>query len=120
VTQVFVPEDLMFMDTTADALRQANPHLVPMIAHDRASFGGMLIATGVAVLLTSLWGLRQGQSWQWWMLLLAGSIAYLATIIVHLVVGYDHLGHLLPAYGGFGLLIVGLVLLYPYLCADYK
>jgi hypothetical protein len=31
-------------------------------------------------------------------------------------VGYDHLGHLLPAYGGLAVLVVALVLLYPYLC----
>jgi dihydroorotate dehydrogenase len=40
-TQVFVHEDLDFMHTTAEALQTANPRLLPLVAHDRASFGGM-------------------------------------------------------------------------------
>jgi dihydroorotate dehydrogenase len=116
VTSVFVPEDLAFMQTTAAALERANPHLIPLVAHDRASFGGMLIATGVAVLLTSLWGFRQGQRWLWWTLLLAGTTAYLATIWVHLAVGYTDLGHLLPAYGGLAVLVLASALSYAYLC----
>lgn len=114
-TVVFVPEDLEFMGLCASDLATANPRLIPLIAHDRASFGGMLIATGILVLLTALWGFREGARWQWWMLLLAGIPAYGAAIIVHLVVGYTSLWHLAPAYGGLGLLFAGLSLLYPYL-----
>ena len=47
VTRVFVPEDLAFMQTTADALRSANPRLVPLVAHDRATFGGHLGERGL-------------------------------------------------------------------------
>jgi hypothetical protein len=62
-TSVFVPEDLEFLGTTAEALGSANPRLVPLIAHDRATFGGMLIAGGLVVLLTALWGFRPGDRW---------------------------------------------------------
>src|SRR5262249_48977942 len=55
VTNVFVPEDLAFMQTTAEALRSANPNLVPLVAHDRATFGGMLVSSGLVFLLTALW-----------------------------------------------------------------
>ncbi len=113
-TTVFVPEDLEFMDVCPSDLSLANPRLIPLIAHDRASFGGMLITTGVAVLLTSLWGLRQGASWQWWMLLLAGFPAYGLAIGVHLAVGYTSGWHLVPAYGGLALLMLGLALLWPH------
>ncbi|MEI8382101.1 MAG: hypothetical protein WCJ09_18365 [Planctomycetota bacterium] len=114
-TVVFVPEDLEFMSICASDLSKANPRLIPLIAHDRASFGGTLIATGIAVLLTALWGFREGARWQWWMLLLSGIPAYGAAIVVHLAVGYTSLWHLAPAYGGLGLLFAGLSLLYPYL-----
>ena len=116
ITQVFVHEDLEFMQTTADELAKASPRLLPMIAHDRATFGGMLIATGITVLLSALWGFRQGDSWLWWGLLLGGGSAYTAAISVHVVVGYTNLWHLLPALGGALLLAVGLTLSYPYLC----
>ena len=113
-TTVFVQEDLEFMDVCPSDLSLANPRLIPLIAHDRASFGGMLISTGVAVLLTSLWGLRQGTRWLWWTLLLAGVPAYGLAIGVHLAVGYTSGWHLVPAYGGMSLLVLGLALLWPH------
>src|SRR5262245_48452865 len=65
-TSVFVHEDLEFMGTTAAVLRAANPRLVPLVAHDRASFGGMLVASGLVVLLSAWWGWRRGERWLWW------------------------------------------------------
>ena len=115
VTQVFVHEDLMFMETTAATLAAANPRLVPLVAHDRATLGGMLLASGWLFLLPALWGYRRGSSWLWWTLLIAGSIAYAAGIGVHYAVGYLNFKHLLPAFGGYGLLVVGLLLSYPFL-----
>lgn len=116
-TTVFVPEDLEFMHTTAETLATANPRLIPLIAHDRATFGGMLVASGVTVLLTGLWGFRRSQSWLWWTLLCAGVPAYAAAIGVHLVVGYTDPMHLAPAFSGAALFGLGLALSYPHLCA---
>lgn len=116
VTQVFVHEDLMFMETTASALAAANPRLVPLVAHDRATLGGMLLAGGWVFLLPALWGYRRASSWLWWALLVAGSVAYTAGIVVHYAVGYLSFKHLLPAFGGYGLLLLGLMLSYPFLC----
>jgi hypothetical protein len=117
-TQVFVPEDLEFMSTTAEALRTANPRLVPLVAHDRATFGGMLLASGVLLLLSSLWGFRQGARWLWWAFLTSSLPAYGAALGVHLAVGYTNAKHLAPAFAGLALLSVALALSYPYLCAD--
>ena len=117
MTSVFVPEDLEFMDTTAEHLFSAHPTLVPLLAHDRATFGGMLLACGFATLLPGLWGFRRGQAWLWWALMVAGSIAYVATIAVHWTVGYHALTHLLPAYGGLALLWAGGLASYGFLVA---
>lgn len=116
ITQVFVHEDLEFLGTTAAALSSANARLVPLVAHDRATLGGMLLAGGWVFLLPALWGYRRGSSWLWWTLLIAGSIAYTAAIAVHYAVGYLNFNHFLPAFGGFGLLLLGLSLSYPFLC----
>jgi hypothetical protein len=107
ITTVFVPEDLEFMHTSAASLTAVHPRLVPLVAHDRATFGGMLIACGVCVFLSSLWGFRRGQVWLWWALMTAGGVAYGATILVHWHVGYTSLKHLLPAFGGLSLLLTG-------------
>ena len=117
MTTVFVPEDLEFMHTTAEDLFGAHPSLVPLIAHDRATFGGMLIACGTATFLPALWGFRRGQSWLWYALMIAGSVAYVSTILVHWIVGYHSLKHLLPAYGGFMGLWVGGLASYRHLVA---
>jgi len=117
-TQVFVHEDLEFMRTTVEALVSANPRLVPLIAHDRATFGGMLLASGWVFLLPTLWGFRRGSAWLWWTFLIAGLAAYAAAIGVHFSVGYMSLMHLLPAFGGLGLFLLGLILSYPFLCRE--
>jgi hypothetical protein len=115
-TNVFVKEDLMFMNTTAEALTAANPRLVPLVAHDRASFGGMLMVSGLVVLLSALWGFRRGERWLWWMYLLGLGPGYACAIGVHFAVGYIHVGHLFPAFAGAAALVAGLMLTRPYLC----
>ncbi len=107
MTSVFVPEDLEFLQCSQRVLLEANPMLVPLVAHDRATFGGMLIASGLVTLLTGLWSYRHGQAWLWWAVMIAGNLAYVATIAIHWWVGYNSLWHLVPAYGGFALLWLG-------------
>jgi hypothetical protein len=116
MTSVFVSEDLGFLGNTAATLRIANPHLVPLIAHDRAGMGGALVSAGLAVLLAALWGFQRGNRWLWWMLLFTGTPATLATLAVHLVVGYTNLFHLAPVLALLVLFPVALALCYPYLC----
>lgn len=116
VTVVFVHEDLEFMQTTAEQLRAANPRLVPLVAHDRATFGGMLVSTGTVLLLTALWGYRAGSGWLWWTLLPAGILGYAPAIAVHFAVGYTDGMHLLPAFVGLGVFLLGLALSRSYLC----
>ena len=115
-TSVFVTEDLEFMGTTAAALSEANPRIIPLIAHDRASFGGMLLSCGLATLLPVLWGFERGRPWLWNMLGGAGVAGYLCAISVHFAVGYVSAWHLAPAFGGALVLAVGLGLSRPYLC----
>jgi hypothetical protein len=117
VTQVFVMEDLAFMATSAEALAAANPRLVPLVAHDRATFGGMLLAAGWVFLLPALWGFRKGAAWLWWSMLGAGLAAYAAALGVHFAVGYTDLMHLLPAFAGLGSFLVGMGLAHGFLCA---
>ena len=95
-TRVFVFSDLQFLQTTATAIGSANAHLLPLIAHDRAGFGGALASDGVGLLLLSLWGFRRGERWVWWTLLSAGTIGLAGGVFAHLVVGYLEFGHLLP------------------------
>jgi hypothetical protein len=116
ITQVFVREDLAFMHTAAHVLQAANPHLVPLIAHDRATLGGMLLASGWVFLLPALWGFRNGSAWLWWTMLVAGVSAYAGALGIHYTVGYTSWMHLLPAFGGLLIFLLGLGLSASYLC----
>ncbi|HLN61306.1 MAG TPA: hypothetical protein VK464_07090, partial [Symbiobacteriaceae bacterium] len=114
VTRVFVPEDLAFMGTSAEALR-AVERLVPLIAHDRVGFGNALVCNGLTVLLMALWGFRRGARWLWWAFALAGVPSYLGAFGTHIAVGYTDLWHLTPPLVGLLVLIAALVCSYPYL-----
>lgn len=116
ITVVFVPEDLAFMETTAEFLKAKNDKLLPLIAHDRATFGGQLVSVGLALLLPALWGFRPASAWLWWTMLLAVVPGYAAAILVHHVVGYEDMWHLTPAYSGLTLFLLAMALSRPFLC----
>jgi hypothetical protein len=108
MTSVFVPQDLAFMGLRAADLHAINPRLVPLIAHDRAGFGGAIASCGILVLFC-VWCGRPSRS-LWQVLCLAGVIGFAAAIGVHPAVGYTDLVHLAPAIMGAFIFLVGLIL----------
>jgi hypothetical protein len=118
VTHVLVHEDLEFLQTSLENVRQAHPRLLPLIAHDRSTLGGMLIANGLVFLLAGLWGFRRGEAWLWWVMAVAGASGYVAAIGVHFAVGYLDVVHLLPAFLGLSCLALGLGLSRRYLMSS--
>jgi hypothetical protein len=117
LTTVFVPSDLSYMSTTAQALASANHRLLSFIAHDRAGFGGALISAGVAVLLVSAWGWARGQAWVWWTLAGGAIAGFGAALAVHFGVGYVDFWHVAPIYAGIVVTTIGLGLSWQFLVA---
>jgi hypothetical protein len=115
VTIVFVPEDLHFIETTRAALDAIHANIVPLVAHDRATLGTMLISNGIVFTVCALSGVRAGERWLWWTFLLIGIFGYTPTLFIHASVGYTELLHLVPAFAGAVLLALGLVLTRDYL-----
>lgn len=113
---VFVPEDLMYFSLTPEQIAAFNEKLIPLIAHDRAGFGGALISEGFLLLTIALWGYKEGAKWIWWTLAIGGLPGFLTGVGTHFMIGYDNHFHLSPAYLLFLFYIVGLVYSYPYLC----
>ncbi|MBO9608068.1 MAG: hypothetical protein J7639_19060 [Paenibacillaceae bacterium] len=120
ITRVFVPTDLTFLCASAEALAELNDRLLPLIAHDRAGFGGALFSDAVAILAAALWGIQRGERWLWLTLLAAGLPGFAAGISVHLTIGYTDFIHLLPAYAAIALFVAGMALLYPYMMKPGK
>lgn len=112
MTHVFVPQDLDYMGLTVAQLDAINPRLVPLIAHDRAGFGGGLCSGGIAVMACLFYGARPTGRAAWVALLLSGLIGFSAAIGIHFIVGYTDFFHLLPAYVGALTFLVGITLLY--------
>jgi dihydroorotate dehydrogenase len=117
---VFVPEDLMFFSLTPEQITSFNEKLIPLIAHDRAGFGGALISEGFLLLTIALWGYKEGAKWIWWTLAIGGLPGFLTGIGTHFMIGYDNHFHLSPAYLLFVFYLVGLIYSYPYLCGIKK
>ncbi len=115
ITNVFVQTDLVYLDTSHTQINDANTKLIPLIAHDRAGFGGALLCDALAILIIALWGIQQGARWLWWTLLLGGIPGFYAGLSVHLSIGYIDFWHLSPAFFALLLYVLGLLFLYPYL-----
>jgi hypothetical protein len=111
MTRVFVPQDLEFMGLQPAELRAISDRLVPLIAHDRAGFGGAICTTGIIVFFC-VWCARPSRS-LWEVLCFSGLVGFAAAIGVHPVVGYTNLFHLAPAILGAMIFVAGLVLCYP-------
>lgn len=111
MTFVFVPEDLAYLRVNRMDLDILNPRLVPLIAHDRAGFGGAVCCCGV-VLAGIAWKavLDRAASQA---LAIAGMFGFGSAILVHPAIGYDDWWHLSPAVGGALLFAFGVWLTRP-------
>ena len=109
-TVVFVPQDIVYLGYTRVQLEALNPHLVPLIAHDRAGFGGGLASCGLAVLLI-VWKAQPGRA-LWQALLVGGLTGFGCAIGIHYPMDYLSVSHLAPAWVGAVVYLVGIVLLW--------
>ncbi|HEX3598986.1 MAG TPA: hypothetical protein VHU84_02515, partial [Lacipirellulaceae bacterium] len=64
MTRVFVPQDLEFMRICAEDVQAVNAHLMPLIAHDRAGFGGGVCCCGLTMFFCIYCGLPSRGLWQ--------------------------------------------------------
>lgn len=110
MTRVFVPQDLAYMGLTVDDLRAINPRLVPLIAHDRAGFGGGVCTCGFVMFFCVWCGSPSRSLWQ--ALASSGAVGFATAIGIHPVIGYTDLVHLAPAIMGAVVFSVGSVLTY--------
>lgn len=115
MTQVFVSEDLAFLCMDAAGVQAMGERVVSVVAHDRATLGGMLWASGVGMLLPVLWCHQRGATWLWWAVAGLGAPAYAATLGMHAWVGYTDWRHIVPALAGLALWAGGLALTRGYL-----
>ena len=110
ITRVFVPQDHGFIGLDHAGFAAINPQLVPLIAHDRAGYGGAIATTGFLVICCAWFAAPSRSLWQ--ALALAGTVGFATAIGVHPAVGYTDPVHLAPAVAGALLFAAGLILAY--------
>jgi hypothetical protein len=110
MTTIFVPQDLAYMDITICGVEKINANLKPLIAHDRAAFGGGLATIGLLYFFI----IRRAEATinLWQIIALSMTVGFSTAIGVHFLIGYISFTHLLPAYFGAFTSIVGLSLTY--------
>lgn len=108
MTRVFVPQDLAFMGLSREALAAISPRLIPLIAHDRAGFGGGLLASGLLVAQTAWYAPPSRAFWQ--ATTAAGVAGFGCAIGVHYIEGYTDFFHLAPAIAGGVMFLVSAML----------
>jgi len=106
MTSVFVPQDLRYIGLTASDLYSINPRLVPLIAHDRAGFGGGLLSCGLMIAMIVWKEPIKPALWQ--ALLISGTTGFACAIGIHVLIGYTDVSHLGPAVAGTLLFITGI------------
>jgi hypothetical protein len=109
MTRVFVPQDLQFLGLKPADLYAVNARLVPLIAHDRAGFGGGVCSCGIMVAFLAWCGRPCRSLWQ--VLLIAGGIGFGTALGIHPIIGYVDSTHLAPAVLGLLLFVIGMGLL---------
>src|SRR6185436_13863609 len=102
----FLPQDVAFLGMSAEELcSMQGCRILHFMVHDRVSFGGVMIATGILYLWLSEFPLRSGESWAWWALLVSGASGFLS-FLAYLGYGYLDTWHgaatlaLLPLFIG--------------------
>jgi heme A synthase len=98
------------MDTTAAQLDALNARLIPLIAHDRAGFGGGVLNVGLLIVACTACATPSRHLWH--ALAAAGTVGFVAAIGVHPLVGYNNPVHLAPACMGAIAYFVALALTY--------
>lgn len=107
MTTVFVETDLAYMEIDRSELNRINPRLIPLIAHDRAGFGGAVFTAGILTLMCIWFGTPSVALWQ--VLLIGGLAGWSTAVFVHPVIGYTDTMHLAPAVLGAVAFFSGLI-----------
>jgi hypothetical protein len=111
ITNVFVPEDLVYIGLQRNSIAEISDRLIPLIAHDRAGFGGGLASCGLLIFMVVLNSPLSRDLWQ--ALFFSGSVGFGCALIVHFCVGYTIPTHLAPAVAGTVFFIAGIWLVRP-------
>ena len=77
-----------------DQIQQFSPSLYHYVSHLQIAVSGFIAATGLAVLLLAVYGVRSGQAWAWGAAVAAPVLGLAVALPAHYPWHLDTLGHL--------------------------
>jgi hypothetical protein len=98
------------VDVGRDQIQQFSPSLYHYISHLHLAVSGFLAATGLAVLLLAVYGVRAGQAWAWVAAVAAPVLGLAVALPAHYPWNLDTLGHLGLPYLATLLFVAGALL----------
>ncbi len=102
------------LGVTAEQIQAFSPWLHNYISHVQIALGGFIASTGLAVAFLSWYGVRRGEVWAWWGVVLT-TVAWAAIATpFHYVYGFASLAHLGPTYLALALVAIGAYLASPW------
>jgi hypothetical protein len=93
-----------------DQIQQFSPSLYHYISHLHLAVSGFLAATGLAVLLLTVYGVRAGHVWAWVAAVAAPVLGIAVGLPAHYPWNFDTLGHLGLIYLAILVFVVGAAL----------
>jgi hypothetical protein len=98
------------VDVGKDQIQQFSPGLYHYISHLHLAVAGFIAATGLAVLLLALYGVRAGQAWAWVAAVAAPVLGLAVALPAHYPWNLDTIGHLGLVYLATLVFVVGALL----------
>jgi hypothetical protein len=93
-----------------DQIQQFSPSLYHYVSHLHIAVSGFIAATGLAVLLLAVYGVRSGQGWAWVAAVAAPVLGLAVALPAHYPWNLDTLGHLGLIYLATLVFVAGAVL----------
>src|SRR5215218_1452023 len=93
-----------------DQIQSFSPSLYEYISHLQIALSGFIMATGLAVLLLVIYGVRRGLMWAWVAAVVCPVLALLIALPAHYSNHFDTIGHLGLIYLATVVFVIGALL----------
>ena len=98
------------VDVGRDEIEQFSPSLADYVSHLHIAVSGFILATAIAVLFLTVFGVWRGYLWAWAGAVLTPVIGLAVALPAHYPFGFDTIGHLGGIYLATAVFVVGALL----------
>lgn len=95
------------VDVGREQIEAFSPSLLNYVSHLHIAVSGFILATAVAVLFLTLFGVRRGHLWAWIGAVAAPVVGLVVALPAHYPFGFATIGHLGPIYLATAIFVVG-------------